>query len=78
MMWWGVLPDEPLERAYCAFEPEDLLNAFPLLPEPVIEIGAAYDVAMFQPFTRFVPAYINLLAAGTPGSHEAHFMQCFQ
>ena len=43
------------EHACCAFEPKDLLNAFPLLDKPTIEIRAAGDVTVLKPPMSFVP-----------------------
>ena len=53
-----------LEDACRAFEPKDLLNAFPLLGTPVIEIRAASDLAVLEPSMPFVPG-LGLLEAPT-------------
>src|ERR1700693_1810437 len=52
------------EEACGAFEPEDLLNAFPLLPKPVIEVRATGDLAMLEPPMSFVPG-LSLLPTTT-------------
>src|SRR5437588_1540452 len=44
-----------LEDACCAFEPKDLLNAFPVLGKPVIEIRATGDLTVLEPSMPFVP-----------------------
>ena len=44
-----------LEDACGAFEPKDLLNAFPLFGTPGIEIRAAGDVSVCEPPMSFVP-----------------------
>lgn len=49
------------------FEPKDLLNAFPLLVTPVIEIRAPDDLTMFSSPMPFVPG-LCLLPPATIGS----------
>src|SRR5215472_5960621 len=44
-----------LEQAHRAFEPKHLLDAFPLLSKPVIEIRTTKDLAVFQAPMSFVP-----------------------
>ena len=67
--WWGSLLHREaaesidhlmarlvgLEDACCAFEPKDLLNAFPVLGKPVIEIRATGDLSVLEPPMPFVP-----------------------
>ncbi len=55
-----------VEEAHGAFEPKDLLDAFPLLAEPVIEVRATSNLAMLQPSMPFVPG-LSLVPAATIG-----------
>src|SRR5438093_3525276 len=67
--WWGSLLHREaaesidhlmarlvgFEQACRAFEPEDLLDAFPVLGKPVIEIRATGDLTVLEPPMPFVP-----------------------
>src|SRR5579863_2693984 len=43
------------EGANSTFDAKDLLNAFPLLAKPVVEIRARGDLSVFEPSMAFVP-----------------------
>jgi hypothetical protein len=51
------------EDACCAFEPKDLLDAFPIFAKPVVEIRTTADVTMLEPPMRFVPRLLVCPAA---------------
>lgn len=48
------------EQAYRALKSKDLLDAFPLLAKPVVEIGTTQDLAMFEPSMSLVPGFCLL------------------
>lgn len=55
------------EQADGAFEPEDLLNALPLLAKPVVQVRTTHDLTMLQPSMRFVPGFRCLPASPVRG-----------
>src|SRR5437763_8352042 len=79
---WGSLPHRKaaeaidhfmarlvaFEQARRAFEPKDLLDAFPLLAKPVIEIRTTGDLSVLEPPMPFVPGLGLLPAAMIRGA----------
>lgn len=68
--WWSVLHRETtqpihhftaklmgFQEAYASFEAKHLLDAFPLVFQLVIEIGATGDLAMLQAPMTFLPGF---------------------
>nr|WP_244422453.1 zinc ribbon domain-containing protein [Ktedonobacter racemifer] len=68
--WWSMLHRETtqpihhfmaklmgFQEAYASFEAKHLLDAFPLVFQPVIEIGATGDLAMLQAPMTFLPGF---------------------